>query len=656
MKTDNENDIKKIIDSANSNIVELDAARDKPKNQPDKNTIDGKLLERYVIHKGRMCEPCFKDKKVELKPFCDFSALIIEEKLIDDGESLERVFRIAGKLPNGEPLNPIVEVSSSSFAGMGWVLDYWGSEALIYRGAGTKDKVRDCIQYISNKKGFAHKTIYAHTGWRIINDQYCYLHLGGAITPNGMDKGIEVSTNRGGKSHSKMALYKLPEPTKDKGFLAKAIRASMGLLNLAEHKPEIGAFLLAAIFRAPTAEAMPINHSGWIYGKSGACKTEAAALAMAHFGEFTSDDKTATFEDSPGSMELKSFIAKDSLLLIDDYKPVTGLHERNKLNSKVDQAFRGFANNTGRGTLTADRKERASYVSRGMVIATGEDLPPIKSLRARLVIVELREGDILPDNLTPFQRNAAEGLYRQVMANYLEWLSKDMVEYKATLREMINGERDRFLANARIKGIKLSHSRAASDFGSLMVGLSLFCAFIDETKTLTRTERQAFFDKAKNALINLIESQTDQHGEEDEVDKFVSLLQSALNAGRCHLKCKITQGKPTSNAHFWGWRELPTIRDGNEIIESRPLGESIGWVDNDELYLDGNAVMAEIHALARKNGEEYSLSQHSTFRRLDQLGFISKSTHEQGRRRIQVKASIAGNKVRVYVVNAKIFD
>jgi len=144
--------------------------------------FEEKAALNYEVKSGYLC----RKKKVKIKggegeveiPLCNFTARIIEENIIDDGQESQTLFLIEGKLYDKIPLKR-TEIPAEKFPGMTWLLSEWGSKVRIEPGQTVKDFVRHAIQTQSiNAPVHTH---YGHTGFREINGQYVYLHAGGAI-------------------------------------------------------------------------------------------------------------------------------------------------------------------------------------------------------------------------------------------------------------------------------------------------------------------------------------------------------------------------------------------------------------------------------------------------------------------------------------------
>ena len=190
-----------------------------------------------------------KDKRLTyLKPtdtggvlpvkLANFVAHIIEDQIYDDGATEQRRYLIEGELSDGTPLPPVI-VPAKEFVGAGWVGQRRGARAIVYSGPGPP-MLCEAIQTLSGD--IPTRRIFGHTGWRLIDDAWVYLHAGGAIGANGEVKNIAVELP------GELGGYRLQAPNSaNGGDLRTAVRASLKLLDL-------NATVAAATWRAPLAE------------------------------------------------------------------------------------------------------------------------------------------------------------------------------------------------------------------------------------------------------------------------------------------------------------------------------------------------------------------------------------------------------------------
>jgi hypothetical protein len=622
-----------------------------PSKQPKATREPGEKA-RYVEHRGRLCRVHHRrDGTEDREALCNFTARIVEEVIYDDGEETRMTFAIEGSLCTGAPL-PRIDVSAASFAGMAWIPSQWGIKAVIQAGQATKDHVRVALQELSVDA--PRRTVYGHTGWRRIGEAWHYLHGGGALGADGNRPDIEVVPGPGTMAH-----YRLPDPPEG-AALAAAVRASLALLDIAPRNPALGALLLAGVYRAPLAVASPIKHAAWIVGRTGAGKSSAVAVTLAHFGaEFsTGSSFPASWVDSPGSLERKAHAAKDAMFVPDDFKPRGSRSDIDGYHAKADRLIHdGVGNQAGRGRLTTTTQQRAAYHARGFVLVTGEDLPRGESLQARMTIVTVKPdphtrkigagSDIDGANLTALHQSARAGILAQAMAGFLRWLAPRIDDFKTTLPDDILARRTQAL-NQGIAG----HARNPEILASLTAGLSVFFRFAVECGALDARDAQTHEERAYTLLYALLEAQDSYQGEQDEVKRFLSLLASALASGRCHIFDLDAGGngrgcpndKTGHSATLLGWH-----MDAHSLFQ--PQGVRIGWIDREAVYLEGEAAYAVAKRYAAEQGAELALSEKMLFARIHERGLLAKVETDVDCLRLKIQKRILGTRQRVYALN-----
>ena len=189
--------------------------------------------------------------------------------------------------------------------------------------------------------------------------------------------------------------------------------------------------ILAAVYRAPLGTS---DFSVFLAGPTGVFKSEVAALAEQHFGSgMDARHLPANWASTGNALEAIAFAAKDSLLTVDDFAPSGTNSDVQRMNRDAERLFRAQGNNQGRNRLSADISLRPERFPRGLVLSTGEDVPRGHSIRARLAVVEISNGDMPADALTEFQRTAAEGEYASAMSGYLQYLAANFSSIQAQL-------------------------------------------------------------------------------------------------------------------------------------------------------------------------------------------------------------------------------
>ncbi|MCC2663875.1 MAG: helicase, superfamily, partial [Geminicoccaceae bacterium] len=544
-------------------------------------------------------------------PLCNFTAQIVAEEVLDDGAERRTVLAIEGAMPNGRRL-PCARVPAERYWAMNWVTEAWGTSPVIFAGQGRKDHLRAAIQMLSGD--VPTRTVYGHLGWRRIGDRWVFLHSGGAIHADGALDGIEVDTGTDG-----FLAYELPTlPAASE--IADAVRASLALLDLGPDT--ITAPVLGAVYRAPLGEPDPVDFSLHFTGPTGAFKTELAALAQAHFGPgFNGRHLPASWADTANMLEKKAFLAKDAVLVVDDFAPSGTTADIQRLHRDADRLFRAAGNRSGRARMRADGSSRPTYYPRGLIISTGEDIPSGQSLRARLLVIELTPGGISATALSAAQPDATEGLFAEAMAGYLRWLAPLIADLKETLPDRHRALRDTLVQSGE-------HRRTPEIAASLILSWEIFLRFAEETGAIGHDEAACLITRARAALTDSAEVQRGHQESEEPARRFLALLRSAISSGRAHVADADTGTQP-EDAAYWGW-QLNAAGSGDEREASRPYGERLGWIRHDDLLLDPDAAFAAAQKLARDQGTSIPIKQRTLWKRLDEQGLLASRDQARG--------------------------
>jgi|SRR5581483_8777302 len=91
------------------------------------------------------------------------------------------------------------------------------------------------------------------------------------------------------------------------------------------------------------------------------------------------DESAGKFASTANALEELCFCAKDALMVVDDYVPIGGGGD-NQLRELAERLFRGAGNHQGRSRMAVDGHIRAACAPRCLVLATGEEVPQVKSL------------------------------------------------------------------------------------------------------------------------------------------------------------------------------------------------------------------------------------------------------------------------------------
>lgn len=556
----------------------------------------------------------------------NFTATITSDTLADNGAELRRQFELQVQL-HGR-VQPVT-VPAAQFAGLTWVPELLGAGAVVAPGMGLRDHARAAIQLLSGPVPTCH--LYAHTGWRHLDGHWCFLHAGGAIGAAGAVTDIEVALD------GPLARFTLPvPPSGDEARLA--LQASLVLLD--QLPLELAIPLLGAVYVAPLREGLGTEAPDfvpWFHGPSGTFKSELLALAQAHFGDFARQTLPLSFTATANAVERLAFIAKDAVLVVDDYHPAADPREAHEMARVASRLLRGAGNASGRTRMKADTSLRPALVPRCLPLVSGERLPEGHSTVARMFPVPVSPGAINPVLLSTAQ--AARSQYPLAMSGYLQWLATRMDQQQAG---WLIGRYRELRQQAQQAG---GHRREPGQVAHLLLGLETVLAYGVELGVVTAAEQEERLEEAGSVLWE----QAREHGEAQAEDAphrlFLRLLVDGFASKQIYLERR--DGEAPSDGQRWGWEvQRRYDRDGEpeETLRHLPTATLLGTLDPAWLLLAPEATYRYLAAASRTAGRIFPVDAKTLWRRLAEAGLIA--TEEDGRRHL-VNAWIGGGTRRV---------
>jgi hypothetical protein len=543
--------------------------------------------------------------RLRFTQLADFTARIVSDVVLDDGEQERREFGIEAEI-GGRKISLLL--STAEFSRMNWVMRLLGPLAIIYPGQ--QQHARAAIQCLSGH--VRQERIFTHLGWRKQGAQHVYLHAGGALGAEGLLSEVQVQLA------SALQLYQM-QPPADLSARVQSVRASLDCLSLAPDR--ISFPLLAAVYRAPFGRT---DFSMFLCGKTGVFKSALAAVCQQHFGPaMDAAHLPAHFASTANALEVLAFHGKDALLVVDDFAP-TGRHGDDGLENVAERLFRAVGNQQGRSRMFGNGRLQQARPPRALLLATGEKVPQGHSIRARLVIVEVALGEVDRAVLSECQRYAEDGHLAGAMGAFLSWIAGRYDELQQRLQARSREIRGQGLGRA-------VHARLPAALADLQSGFELWLEFALETGAIGTTERTELEQRCERAFQELVLLQTRYHQAADPARRFVSLLKAALACGKAHVADR--RGALPESPAAWGWRREPT---GQEWI---PQGARIGWVTGNDLFLDPTASYQIAQAVA--GTERLQISQQALHHRLQQRGLLA--SVDRGRQMVLVRRTLEGS-------------
>ena len=549
-------------------------------------------------------------------PLTNFTASITADVIEDDGAELSRYFEIEAHLNDRRTA---FTVPSGQFAGMGWATEHLGAGAIVYPGFGIKDHARAAVQMLSGD--VLARRVYSHTGWRKVDGRWLYLHAGGAIGQVGQVKDVHVELT------GSLERRTLPEPPEGEE-LNEAIRASLRFWELAPDTVTVP--LHAGTYRTALGDT---DFSEHLSGPTGEGKSELAALCQQHYGLQLDARRLISWESTENAIEGQAFQAKDQVMVLDDFAPTGSSHDVQRWHKKADRVLRAKGNASGRQRMRPDTTLRPEKAPRALILSTGEDVPRGQSLRARMLVLELSPGDLDWKRLTRCQRDASVGLCARAMSGFVRWLAARYDDVRASLRE----ERDELREWA---SLNTQHKRTPGIVADLALGLRHFLLFAHDAGALTAEEAELLWLRGWVALGEAAAVQGQFHVAGEPTRRFCELLCTAIVSGRAHVADP--EGDEPEDPGAWGWRRATVGTGDYERDEWRPLGERVGWVEGDDLYLLPEAAYAAAQKQVRDSGEPLTVTERTLRKRLHERGMLL--SEEGSRPTLAVRRTLGGRR------------
>jgi hypothetical protein len=574
----------------------------------DRSVADGNG-NRYFLNDGQLfCSKGHGDKS-RIKRLANFSLALIRPIVRDDGLEKHHSFEIEAKLSKRTVRE---ELSSEDFHRMQWPLRVLGPAALVTPR--TEPEAEYGLRVTAKHEPA--KTIFTHTGWQKIDGKPYYLHTGGAIGVDG--NRCDVKATLPGKLNN----FSLPDPPTGEE-LKTAVRASIRLLQAA--KDSVSFPLFAAVYRAPLGDAALSVYSS---GSTGLRKTAVNLVAQQHYGKDFDEKAILHWDSTSNFLKEDLFIAKDAILLVDDFVPTGGIRDIRKAHTTADEVMRSVGNQSGRGRLGKDGRPQIPHEPRSLMLSTGETRPGGHSLAARTVHLSFDKGSVDNKYLTQCQVDAKEGLCALAMAGYLQHVAQRYDSLQAGLKNRADELRDVLAPEGGLL-------RSAANLANLAVGFEIFLGFATDAGAITNAEADQLWVRFWNTLSKLAREQDHLQKIEDPARDVLRRLNSASLNGNIYLE-DLDPGETTPQPPGTlrvGWKESSDDGDGED------------W------YCEPEALYTAIVQLFHDQGSVVPWSKEILWQRLSEQGY----TRGKGERKQYYRTSIKGKQQRLICIPAETF-
>ncbi|NLN91457.1 MAG: DUF927 domain-containing protein [candidate division WS1 bacterium] len=495
-----------------------------------------------------------------------FTARILQDQIVDDGQETARRFVIQVRPPTGKPLS--LPVHAADFIGGRW-LQSLPASCVVGPGYGARDTLRHAVQSLSEPR---ESHIYAHTGWAVTQEgRHAYLSASGGISAAGHRPDLRCEAPG-------LDRVRLPVPRGEEG-LTEAYRAALRLLDIS---PRMWPLLCLPFLAVSGGSDFVV----WLHGPTGSYKSTTAALLQSFFGPCERTSLPANFTSTAVALEALLFTAKDCLLVVDDFAPPGSRKDAERLNGLASALVRGVGDSHGRARGRPDSSLRLGRPSRCLALVTSELAPPGgESAAARTLVLPWR-GKV---NLAALTASQAE---TEKLAECMAFFVRHEAKARDTGVEPLALRRDLFAGG---------HPRTGEACARLLRAGQTFLARAVEAGALWEDQRADLEDDLVSSLQRLIRMTDGEVLWRRPERLFLDLLGSAVRSGAARI-----EGLEAST------RAAPSAR-------------TVGFTREELLFVDPSPALQAVRAQAEGEGVAFGYTRESVAHALASSGLLARA-------------------------------
>ena len=557
---------------------------------------------------------------------CNFIAEITHEVTKVDGQNSFKTLLVQGQHSDGTYFPP-VDIEASRFDSMEWLMPHWGPKAIINVGPKSKDHVAAAIKSLSTHEM---KTIYLHTGWIVYAKKYAYLSASGGITANGYSP--DFATELSGSLNN----YDLPAPCADMEVqVTKFLKLFSDLID-----DGTGLVILSGAFRSIFSEFVPCTVSLYLQGTTGTYKSAVVGVVQALFGKtFNGSNLPENWSSTGNAIEKKAALAKDAMFVVDDFVARGTQSDVARMHRDAERVLRSQGNQSGRDRMTSTTELRGANVPKGMICATGEDLPNGHSLQARLVIINMKKGSTDTGVLSQLQDYAQTGDLAQLNANFIRWIAAAADE--GIIEQYFNDALSSCAKQLPAEG----HARTRDNLSQMLAGLWIYLQYAVDVGVMHLEAADIFKLQAIKTVLVLSQIQAGVDKDASDAERFVKILQSALSMGSCHLAAQ-GGGSPKYHAAA-GWK----LTGSGEYQKIEGQGVKVGWMNDKHVFIDVTAAQKVVKQLSQAAGNYLGSSDRAVIKALYEANMLA----EVSKDRLTIKVTVEGQRRNLLCMDTNLF-
>lgn len=322
-------------------------------------------------------------------------------------------------------------------------------------------------------------------------------------------------------------------------------------------------------------------------------------LASLFFNFENGRESNANFEATMAAIVRTVGNARDSTVIVDDFKPGATKTENSELIRKLSTIIRMSSDNSGGIQKAGAQNTTFSNIAHGLVLVTAEQIQlQVQSTLARLLILELNRKDVDVEKLSELQKN--HPLYREFIQSFVSYIaSQDVDQFCEHLAQSFLQERNTL--RQELAEDTPVDPRTSDMVTWLWITFREFLDYASRIGVVTSEEVKAFANEARNVFLSIMAQQAERVADLAPVKQFFRGLQVLLETKEARIGA------------------LQARNNGYAVTESR---EALGFSKNGCVYLKNGVALQAVASYYRRFGKELAVSESSLRKALADSGCI----------------------------------
>lgn len=375
---------------------------------------------------------------------------------------------------------------------------------------------------------------------------------------------------------------------------------ALNMLDVASHSltiPLLAAALLSLVHSRLMEQGDYFKGVLCITALTQSFKTTLASL----FFDFKNGrEATVNFEATITAIVRSVGNNRDSVAIVDDYKPGASRIEANSMVGKLSKIVRMASDNSGGIQKAGTGNSTISNIARGLVAVTAEPFQlEVQSTLARLLILEMNRKDVDVEKLTYLQNNHQQ--YQAFIQDFICYIASQGVdEYCRKLIQKFRNERNTLRGKLKDKTL-LVDNRTSDMCTWLWLSFGEFLNYSLSVGAITKEQFERYSSESQTVFTTVMQHQAERVAELGPIQQFFLGLRVLLDTNVANIQ------------------KLQARNAGFGAIESK---ETIGFSKGGYIYMKNGVAIQTVVDYWLHNGRDFIMSETALRKALADSGYI----------------------------------